>query len=148
MTSINELLNNLLGLLNKYYPRKPKNTTLHQQGVVVTDDNGMITSVQSLSANSTLITGLSDVATSGDYRHLSNTPTKTSDFVIDNVSAEGNTSTNNSYKIGEITIGSTTSTFYGVDTNTTYTNGTGITIDTSNGNKINHSNNVVLVSTP
>jgi len=84
MVNITDLLNNLLNLLDKYYPRKKKNQQLHQNGVLITDNNREVISTQSLSANSTLITGLSTVATSGDYRNLTNTPTKLSDFNIDN----------------------------------------------------------------
>jgi len=86
MVSLSDLLENLKGLLDKFYIRKNLNHKSSDSekypvnGVVVTNSNREISVVQSLSANSTMISGLSSVATSGSYNSLSDKPTKLSDF--------------------------------------------------------------------
>ena len=89
MVSISDLLENLKGLLDKFYIRKNLNYKSNDNekypvnGVVVTDSNREINVIQSLSANSTMISGLSSVATSGSYNSLSDKPTKLTDFSSD-----------------------------------------------------------------
>ena len=82
MVSYSDVLNNLKTLLDKFYVRKQKND-YNLNGVVVTNGNREITTAQSISASSSMISGLSTVATSGLYSDLTGKPTKVSDFTND-----------------------------------------------------------------
>ena len=152
MVTLNEFLNNLKGLLDKFYTRtdasniKVKNsnnqlvanTNKLKNGIVVTDNStGELILTPSISASTNMITGLSPVATSGNYSDLNDTgkPTKLSDFTNDIISyTQSQGSGANTYTIGSLKIGSTTTTLYGLDTNTTYTPSNVVgSADTTNG---------------
>ena len=109
MVSLSDLLENLKGLLDKFYVRKNLNYKSSNDekypvnGVVVTDDNREITVIQSLSANSTMISGLSSVATSGSYNSLSNKPTKLTDFSSEGFTIDYSSINNRPTKLSEFT---------------------------------------------
>ncbi len=87
VATLQDLLKSMLKLLDKFYLRK-QSDEYNMSGVVVTDENKNIVTRQSIPANSSMISGLSTVATSGEYSDLDNKP------LIDTSSGGTNGSTN------------------------------------------------------
>jgi len=69
MVTVNDLLDNLKNLLDKFYLRK---TLTNSDEILITDSNKNITTTSNIAASK--VSGLKTVATSGNYEDLTNKP--------------------------------------------------------------------------